>query len=893
MSDARCEKVRIVPSVTARLLLVLLGMVLFAPSASAAIAIEGVEDKEVYTDRVSFIIRPEAGSDYTAELNGRPVAFGVRTEVNEPDYYELLVRRTGRSSEAQETQLIQFIVRARDRGNSEWGLPRWTPYPTIDSAAAEFESATLEIVTPAQYPAGLEIPVIARVQDGSGNRVGVNGVVTAAGFAEHPLRLLRGVGSVFLPPATAAGVVPYAAHVHSLAAEKMITIEPSTVWQIVSGDIAASADWGQNARVRIAGTLRIAPDVTLTIGSGSVVVVDPNVEIAVEGRIAVHGTTQQPVVFTCQDRKVPWGGFVFEKSTSQGEFTETILTGSGADPDWFDNNPGHGSSHRHNQCLFYLSNGARVTLTDCWLVENHGQGGHGEKGFLTMTRCLVQKCITAGQYNGGTVTLKDCALIEFPSETAPFADDDNDGLYLTGGAHSLTDCLIGWALDDGVDAGSGSGGSVDVRRCWFESIYHEAMAWSEPRIATVADTVALNCGQGIECGFDNPDVNAVHCLSTANVVGARFGDNYDWDYDGFLTVRDSLLLFNKRDIWGRAWDDWTVHRDQMDVRDNYVSTPDADFPDNRLWDPQADPNQTNELTAFLPTTADIVGVGIATLAETQDFASLRSGIPVRLSTFTTSHVSVDYTIDGLETQNLASLQDHGTLHFVPGQTVRFIRIATDPNLCEARITLSNPVNAELTGRRTITLGGGCQATDPLILEGDLWRYFKGTQEPPAGWNSLLFDDSQWLSGPTPIGFEASSGYASQIATDLTDMQNKYVSVYARREFIVEDPSRVTALALTMDYDDGYVAYLNGVQVAADSVPSSPAYNQRATASHEACCGTDDPTGPCPPEPIDLSGHIADLIPGVNILAVQVHNQSPSSSDFIFIPELFVTIDRRP
>ena len=48
-------------------------------------------------------------------------------------------------------------------------------------------------------------------------------------------------------------------------------------------------------------------------------------------------------------------------------------------------------------------------------------------------------------------------LIEFPSATAPFADDDNDAFYLTGGAHALTDCLIGWSLDDGIDAGSGAG----------------------------------------------------------------------------------------------------------------------------------------------------------------------------------------------------------------------------------------------------------------------------------------------------------------------------------------------------------------------------------------------------------------------------------------------------
>jgi len=127
-------------------------------------------------------------------------------------------------------------------------------------------------------------------------------------------------------------------------------------------------------------------------------------------------------------------------------------------------------------------------LTDCYIVENHGQAGHGEDSFLTMTGCLVQKCITAGQYNGGAVSLEDCALVEFPLADAPFADDDNDGLYLTGGAHSLTDCLIGWALDDGIDAGSGSAGAAIVDNCWFESCYHEAQAWSNSRDAPVTST---------------------------------------------------------------------------------------------------------------------------------------------------------------------------------------------------------------------------------------------------------------------------------------------------------------------------------------------------------------------------------------------------------------------
>jgi hypothetical protein len=679
-------------------------LLLSAAPGWAAITIDGVADKKVYADRVSFTVRSEAGYDYTAALNGNPVAVDVRTEVNEPEYYELSVLKVRKSTRAEESRLVRFIVRASDRGDTEWGLPRWTPYPPIPSAAAEFAGARLVIVTPAQYPTGLEIPVIARVEDASGHRVGVNGSVTALGFEDHPLQLLRGVGSVFLPAAGTPGAISCIGGIQSLVTSKKIVIDSSTNWRLVSANVASPTNWGENARIRLApgtvGTLRIAAGATLTIGRGSVIAVDPGVEIIVDGRLVVNGTLEQPVVFTCRDRKVPWGGFVFEKSTSRGELTGTILTGSGADPKWFDNNPGHGSSHRHNQCLFYLSNGANLALTDCWLVENHGQAGHGEKAYLTMMRCLVQKCLTAGQYNGGALTLDDCAAIEFPSATAPYADDDCDAFYLTGGAHVLTNCLIGWSHDDGIDAGGSGAGSVTVRHCWFESSYHEATAFSGTRTRTVIDSVALNCGQGYECGYEAPDVNTVHCLSTANLVGARFGDNYDWTYNGFLTVRDSLLLFNHRDLWGRAWDNWNVHLAQIDVQGNYVTIPDGDFPNNRLWNPLADPNQLDALIPFLPTPAGIVGIGIATPTGTVDPDTAAKGIPVRLSTFATKEVSVDFTISAGNAQI-----SKGTLHFIPGATVQFIPFST-PSAGRANpvsIELSNPVHAELTGRSILQI----------------------------------------------------------------------------------------------------------------------------------------------------------------------------------------------
>ena len=169
--------------------------------------------------------------------------------------------------------------------------------------------------------------------------------------------------------------------------------------------------------------------------------------------------------------------------------------------------------------------------------------------------------------------------------------------------------------------------------------------------------------------------------------------------------------------------------------------------------------------------------------------------------------------------------------------------------------------------------------EPLIVKGDAWQYFKGIEEPPAGWNALSFEDTDWLSGSTPIGYETGSGYEAHLATDLTDMHNGYLSVYARREFIVEDPAGLTSLTLTVDFDDGYVAYINGVRVGSQGAPDPPAHDEPATASHEACGGA------CDPGKIDLTDRLDILIPGVNVLAIQAHNRSLSSSDFLISAEL--------
>jgi hypothetical protein len=302
-----------------------------------------------------------------------------------------------------------------------------------------------------------------------------------------------------------------------------------------------------------------------------------------------------------------------------------------------------------------------------------------------------------------------------------------------------------------------------------------------------------------------------------------------------------------------------------------------------LWDPISNPTQADLLLPFLPTPLGNVGIGIAMRENTYNLTELTNKIPVRLSTFTTNLVSINYAVyteDGL--------YNSGSLSFTPGETLKFIEFAMPDTegLHEVHVMLSSPVNADITGYQQVVFMVPYEIEVMLIETGDVWKYFKGTSEPPANWNDLGFNDSGWLSGATGIGYEADTGYGPCIATNLTDMRNGYMSVYARRIFTIDDPDQMAELIFSMDFDDGYIAYINGVPVDSQYPPSPVAYNQPATGSHEASCGGIAPA-------IDLSDYIDLLVAGDNVLAVQAHNTTIDSSDFILVPQLSATITPWP
>ena len=148
------------------------------------------------------------------------------------------------------------------------------------------------------------------------------------------------------------------------------------------------------------------------------------------------------------------------------------------------------------------------------------------------------------------------------------------------------------------------------------------------------------------------------------------------------------------------------------------------------------------------------------------------------------------------------------------------------------------------------------------------------------WNKFNYDDSLWASGITAMGFETNGPALSLINTNLqSEMRYVNPSVYARIEFNFNNKAEnVNAVSLKMKYDDGFVAYLNGTEIARANAPETPEWNSRATSSHR------DVEAVVFEEFIVANGS-GIVREGRNVLAIQGMNTSAGGSDFFILPEL--------
>lgn len=183
------------------------------------------------------------------------------------------------------------------------------------------------------------------------------------------------------------------------------------------------------------------------------------------------------------------------------------------------------------------------------------------------------------------------------------------------------------------------------------------------------------------------------------------------------------------------------------------------------------------------------------------------------------------------------------------------------------------------------------ADTSLVNHGDSWRYHKGNTAAQADWKTTtdLGLDATWLSGNGGFGYADNAPEVALVQTPLSDMQNNYTTVFIRRTFQISsavDPAM--HLMLTMDWDDGFIAWLDGAYLTSSNCPGAPAEPTRsatATGGRESSRGGGSAT---PPTTYDL-GTIGSRLPiGPHVLALIGLNQSSGNNDFIQIADLSLT-----
>jgi len=165
---------------------------------------------------------------------------------------------------------------------------------------------------------------------------------------------------------------------------------------------------------------------------------------------------------------------------------------------------------------------------------------------------------------------------------------------------------------------------------------------------------------------------------------------------------------------------------------------------------------------------------------------------------------------------------------------------------------------------------GIDHWETVVFNDDIWSYRVGTSAPPSNWMQPQFIDSAWSTGVGGFGYGDGDDNTTIPAT---------ISLCIRIPFNLSDTAKINMAMLHADYDDAFIAYLNGVEIARGNfgAPGTTlAYNAIPPTDHEATLyqGGIPEAYPIYPQSFDQL-----IKENENILAIQINNFMISSSDF--------------
>lgn len=161
------------------------------------------------------------------------------------------------------------------------------------------------------------------------------------------------------------------------------------------------------------------------------------------------------------------------------------------------------------------------------------------------------------------------------------------------------------------------------------------------------------------------------------------------------------------------------------------------------------------------------------------------------------------------------------------------------------------------------------ASTTVVAYGSWWKYRDNGVDPGTSWMSPQYDASSWKGGFAQMGY--GDGDEKTVVGYGADPAKKFTTTWFIRQFNVANPAAFSSVLLSVVRDDGVRVYLNGTEVIRDNLPRG--WVQPSTPA------VSDGTSETIPVTRTLPGSV--LWPGVNTLAVEVHQATPNSSDISF------------
>jgi len=160
----------------------------------------------------------------------------------------------------------------------------------------------------------------------------------------------------------------------------------------------------------------------------------------------------------------------------------------------------------------------------------------------------------------------------------------------------------------------------------------------------------------------------------------------------------------------------------------------------------------------------------------------------------------------------------------------------------------------------------------VIEAGSAWKYLDDGSNQGTGWSQEGFDDSSWKTGNTELGY--GDGDEAQVISYGSSSSSKYITYYFRKTIQLTTADLNAAQYLVkLVKDDGAVVYINGTEAFRTNMPGGTVTYQ--TEALSAMSNSDESAW----NQFQVDGGL--LHEGENVIAVEVHQNDPGSSDISF------------